>query len=207
MWLTAAGLVPADVWIVVSQKPELTWVRLPLKGLLPAVPCTVSCSAVTHSPACARRLQARAPAAVPRDSGEVADGADRLEGTARSRAGRLRAGAVVAGFLAVAAVCVVIRLSLPTDGTETRGENLRSDGEQVNVVGRHPALRDGDVVLAIQGRPLVERVPPDADRLYLSPKTIRNHASNIFMKLQVADRAEAIVRARRAGLGDPPPAR
>lgn len=40
-----------------------------------------------------------------------------------------------------------------------------------------------------------------ARRLLLSPKTIRNHVSNIFSKLQVADRAEAIVRARRAGLG------
>ena len=39
-----------------------------------------------------------------------------------------------------------------------------------------------------------------AERLYLSPKTVRNHISNIFSKLQVADRAEAIVRAREAGL-------
>jgi DNA-binding NarL/FixJ family response regulator len=40
-----------------------------------------------------------------------------------------------------------------------------------------------------------------AERLCLSPKTVRNHISNIFSKLQVADRAEAIVRAREAGLG------
>lgn len=38
-------------------------------------------------------------------------------------------------------------------------------------------------------------------RLALSPKTIRNHLSNVFNKLQVADRSQAIVRARDAGLG------
>ena len=38
-------------------------------------------------------------------------------------------------------------------------------------------------------------------RLFLSPKTVRNHISNIFTKLRVADRSEAIVRAREAGLG------
>jgi DNA-binding NarL/FixJ family response regulator len=40
-----------------------------------------------------------------------------------------------------------------------------------------------------------------AERLFLSAKTVRNHVSNIFAKLQVADRAQAIVRARKAGLG------
>jgi DNA-binding NarL/FixJ family response regulator len=40
-----------------------------------------------------------------------------------------------------------------------------------------------------------------AGRLFLSAKTVRNHVSNIFAKLQVADRAQAIVRARKAGLG------
>lgn len=40
-----------------------------------------------------------------------------------------------------------------------------------------------------------------AGALYLSPKTVRNNVSNIFAKLHVADRAEAIVRARDAGLG------
>ena len=43
-----------------------------------------------------------------------------------------------------------------------------------------------------------------ARRLRLSDKTIRNNVSNIFTKLRVADRAQAIVRARRAGLGEPP---
>jgi DNA-binding NarL/FixJ family response regulator len=40
-----------------------------------------------------------------------------------------------------------------------------------------------------------------AERLVLSPKTVRNHVSNIFSKLQVADRAHAIIRGRDAGLG------
>jgi DNA-binding NarL/FixJ family response regulator len=40
-----------------------------------------------------------------------------------------------------------------------------------------------------------------AQRLSIRPKTVRNHISNIFSKLQVADRAQAIVRAREAGLG------
>jgi DNA-binding NarL/FixJ family response regulator len=43
--------------------------------------------------------------------------------------------------------------------------------------------------------------PEIAQRLGLSPKTVRNHVSNIFSKLQVADRAQAIIRAREAGLG------
>ncbi|HEY7348628.1 MAG TPA: response regulator transcription factor [Ktedonobacterales bacterium] len=38
-----------------------------------------------------------------------------------------------------------------------------------------------------------------ASRLVLSQKTVRNHVSNIFNKLQVADRAQAIIRAREAG--------
>lgn len=40
-----------------------------------------------------------------------------------------------------------------------------------------------------------------ANRLVLSLKTVQNHVSSIFSKLQVADRAQAIVRAREAGLG------
>lgn len=40
-----------------------------------------------------------------------------------------------------------------------------------------------------------------AHHLTLSLKTVRNHVSNIFSKLQVADRAQAVLRAKEAGMG------
>jgi DNA-binding NarL/FixJ family response regulator len=42
-----------------------------------------------------------------------------------------------------------------------------------------------------------------ARRLSVSDKTVRNHVSNVFAKLQVAGRAEAVARARDAGMGSP----
>ena len=53
------------------------------------------------------------------------------------------------------------------------------------------------LALMAQGR----RNPEIAQALVISMKTVRNHVSNIFSKLQVADRAQAILRAREAGLG------
>ena len=49
--------------------------------------------------------------------------------------------------------------------------------------------------------------PSIAAHLSLSTKTVGNYVSNIFTKLQVADRAQAIVRAREAGLGLDGPSR
>ena len=43
--------------------------------------------------------------------------------------------------------------------------------------------------------------PRIALRLYISNKTVSNHISNIFTKLHLADRSQAIVAAREAGLG------
>lgn len=64
--------------------------------------------------------------------------------------------------------------------------------------------------LSAREREILELVAagwPNADiarSLGVAPKTVRNHVSTIFAKLQVRDRSEAIVRAREAGLGDPP---
>jgi DNA-binding NarL/FixJ family response regulator len=63
-----------------------------------------------------------------------------------------------------------------------------------------PELTDRErevLALMAQGR----RNPEIAQALVISMKTVRNHVSNIFSKLQVADRAQAILRAREAGLG------
>ncbi len=63
-----------------------------------------------------------------------------------------------------------------------------------------PELTDREhEILALIARH--ETNPEIAKRLNLSPKTVRNHVSNIFTKLQVSDRAQAIIRAREAGLG------
>ncbi|MGN0062761.1 MAG: response regulator [Nocardioides sp.] len=41
-------------------------------------------------------------------------------------------------------------------------------------------------------------------RLVLSPKTVRNHVSNVLAKVGARDRADAMLRARAAGLGGAP---
>ena len=42
-----------------------------------------------------------------------------------------------------------------------------------------------------------------ARRMVLSPKTVRNHVSNVLTKLGIPDRAQAMIRARDEGLGAP----
>jgi DNA-binding NarL/FixJ family response regulator len=60
-----------------------------------------------------------------------------------------------------------------------------------------PELTEREILsLIAQGRKNAEI----ASLLTLSAKTVRNHVSNILSKLQVADRGQAIIRAREAGL-------
>jgi DNA-binding NarL/FixJ family response regulator len=63
-----------------------------------------------------------------------------------------------------------------------------------------PSLTDREreiLDLIAQGNPN----PSSARELSLNTKTVGNYVSNIFTKPQVADRAQAIIRAREAGLG------
>jgi len=55
----------------------------------------------------------------------------------------------------------------------------------------------GETGTGTGGAPVVAQIGRE---LGVSTKTVRNHASNIFAKLQVAHRAQAIVLAREAGL-------
>lgn len=58
--------------------------------------------------------------------------------------------------------------------------------------------RERSVLEALAGGASTAQI---AARLGLSDKTIRNHLSSIFTKLHVADRTQAVLKARAAGLG------
>ncbi|MEV0732948.1 response regulator transcription factor [Polymorphospora sp. NPDC050346] len=84
----------------------------------------------------------------------------------------------------------------PGIGTRTVSFLTRGAG----VVPPFPQLTDRErEILDHVARGLDNRVI--AQRLALSPKTIRNHLSNVLVKLGVSDRGQAIVRAREQGLG------
>lgn len=70
-----------------------------------------------------------------------------------------------------------------------------------SVITPFPELTDRErelLILIAQGKNNSEI----ASQLHISSKTVSNHISNIFNKLQVADRAQAIVKAREAGMGN-----
>ncbi len=58
--------------------------------------------------------------------------------------------------------------------------------------------RERDILDLLAGG---RRTAAIAEQLFLSPKTVSNHLTSIFTKLEVADRAAAIIRAREGGLG------
>ena len=105
------------------------------------------------------------------------------------RAEVLRAIQVVAGGEAIFSPMIAQRLMryFATLSQETQPKAFPE------LTDRERAILD----LIAQGRNNAEI----ANRLVLSPKTVRNHVSNILSKLQVADRAQAIIQAREAGMG------
>lgn len=93
------------------------------------------------------------------------------------------------------------------------GEAIFGPGIASRVLGYFSATRPPEVAfpaLTAREREILDHVAAGernsviAQRLSLAPKTVSNHLSSIFTKLAVADRAEAIVRARDSGLGRRP---
>jgi DNA-binding NarL/FixJ family response regulator len=92
-----------------------------------------------------------------------------------------------------------------------RGEAIFGAGVAQRMVGLFARARELGVQpfpeLTDREREVLEEIaqgasnPAIAARLGLSVKTVRNHVSTILGKLMVVDRAQAIVRAREAGLG------
>ena len=77
---------------------------------------------------------------------------------------------------------------------------FQSAGNQGTIITPFPQLTERErEVLTLIAHGLSN--PQIAAQLHISSKTVGNHISNIFNKLQVADRAQAIVKARSAGLG------
>jgi DNA-binding NarL/FixJ family response regulator len=80
-------------------------------------------------------------------------------------------------------------------------QNVGGTTNQASALAPFPELTDRE-------REILERIAQGennqaiAQQLHISAKTVSNHISNIFNKLQVADRAQAIVKARQAGLGN-----
>ena len=79
--------------------------------------------------------------------------------------------------------------------------------QNLGAAAGQPALAQVFPELTDREREILDRIAQGhnnkeiAEQLSLSPKTVSNYVSNIFSKLQVADRAQAIILARQAGLG------
>ena len=84
---------------------------------------------------------------------------------------------------------------------ELLGFCLPVEKETANVPFPGLTARERDVLDLIAGGLPNETI---AERLCISPKTVRNHITRIFGKLSVESRAQAIVKARDAGMGKEP---
>src|SRR5215212_3294493 len=94
------------------------------------------------------------------------------------------AGRVLEQFAQVSPQAPESPRSAPSVGSESFEELTARELEVLSLIAR--GLRNREI----------------AGQLVISERTVGNHISNIFSKLQVAEGAQAIVRARQAGLGD-----
>lgn len=90
---------------------------------------------------------------------------------------------------------------------EINAARVNSNGTG-SLIGNKPAVPDDDLSeLSDREREVLELIAAGynnseiAQKLVISPKTVRNHITSIFSKMQVADRSQAIRRARSSGLG------
>jgi DNA-binding NarL/FixJ family response regulator len=75
---------------------------------------------------------------------------------------------------------------------------LRGSGAQRDPTGSDITDRESDI-LRLMAAGLTNAAIADA--LHLSDKTVRNYVSSIFHKMGATSRVDAVVRARKAGLG------
>jgi DNA-binding NarL/FixJ family response regulator len=77
------------------------------------------------------------------------------------------------------------------------GRPLATSGETVSPALARLTPREREVLRALAGGESNDAI---AGRLRISPKTLRNHISNAYHKLQIYDRAQAVIIAVREGL-------
>ncbi len=89
------------------------------------------------------------------------------------------------------------------------GQNLLDDDGLDQTLDRYrqPHLDEGAAALTDRERAVlkllasgVSSTPDLADELFISRKTVKNHLANIYEKLAITDRAQAVVEAIRLGL-------